>query len=53
MPVYDKYRVKNGQIFIFNSFTVKNLCNLARHKCKTPWRWHWNVETCSSIYYAM
>ena len=28
----------------------KNLCILARHKCKTPWWWHRNVETCSSIY---
>jgi hypothetical protein len=32
----------------FNSFNFKNLCNLARHKCKIPWWWHRNVETCSS-----
>jgi len=26
--------------------------NLARHKCKTPWRIYRNVETCRSIYYT-
>jgi len=29
----------------FNIFNYKNLCNLARHKCKTPWWWQRNVET--------
>jgi hypothetical protein len=32
-------------------FSIQYVCNLARHKCKTPWWWHKNVETCSSIYY--
>ena len=36
---------------VFNSFNFKNLCTLARQKCKTPWLWIRNVETCSSIYY--
>jgi hypothetical protein len=34
-----------------NSFNLKNLCNLERHKCKTAWKWHRNVETWRSIYY--
>ena len=34
-----------------NSFSFKNVCSLTRHKCETPWWWHGNVETCSSIYY--
>jgi len=29
----------------FNSLNFKNLCNLASHKCKNPWRWHRYVET--------
>jgi len=36
----------------FNNFKYKNLCNLARHKHKTPWWWNWNVETCRRIYYV-
>jgi hypothetical protein len=28
-----------------------HLCKLARHKYKTPWWWHRNIETYSSIYY--
>ena len=36
----------------FNSFNFKNLRNLARHKCKTPWGWHRDVETCRSIHYT-
>jgi len=35
----------------FDSFNLKNLCNLARHKCKTPWWWHRNVETSRSVHY--
>jgi hypothetical protein len=27
-----------------------NVCNFGRHKCKTVWLWHINVETCRSIY---
>ena len=35
----------------FNSFNFKNLCNLARHKYKTPWGLHRDVETCRSVHY--
>ena len=35
----------------FNGFSFKSLCNLARHKCKTPWEWHSAVETCKSVHY--
>jgi len=35
----------------FNHFIFKNLCNLARHKCKTLCGWHRNVEPCRSMHY--
>jgi len=35
--------------FYFNSLDFTYLCNLAKHKCKTPWWWHRNVEKCSSV----
>ena len=37
--------------FNFNNFVYKNLCNLARHKYKTPWGWHRDVEICRSVHY--
>jgi hypothetical protein len=37
--------------FIFNNLNFNNWCNLAIHKCKTPWWWHRDVKTCRSIYY--
>jgi len=36
----------------YNKFKLKNLRILARHKGKTPWRWHKNFETYRSMYYT-
>ena len=35
----------------FNSFSFRNLCNLAGHKCKTPWWWLRYDETCRGVHY--
>jgi hypothetical protein len=51
-----KQRLNNILIILWNhdlnSFNFKNLYNMARHKCKTPWWWHRNIKTCRSIYYV-
>ena len=35
----------------FNILHFKNLCNLVKHKCKTPSGWQRNVETCRTVYF--
>jgi hypothetical protein len=35
----------------FNSFNFKKWCNSRRHKYKTPWGCHTDVETCRSVHY--
>ena len=50
-----KQRLNNILIILskcyVHSFNFKNICNLARHNCKTLWWWNRNIEISRGIYY--